>query len=142
MILAWQRSANSAKSGELTKAAVLKTLNEMLERTTGERVEVFTVRKFFADWLKGKTTTGKSVGTVERYKPIFNGLLRFLGEQRSNVSIAGMTATDVERFRDLERDHGKSAASANLAIDVLRAVFTDARRKGIILTKRTRNGVG
>ena len=134
MVLAWQRSAVSARSGELTKATVLKTLNEMLERTTGERVEVFTVRKFFADWLKAKTTTGKSAGTVERYKPILKDFVRFLGEQRSDVSIAGVTATDIERFRDLERDSGKSAASANLAIGVLRAVFTDARRKGILLT--------
>ena len=62
IVLAWQRSAGSARSGELTKAVVLKTLNEMLERTTGERVEVFTVRQFFSDWLKAKTTTGKSAG--------------------------------------------------------------------------------
>ena len=134
MVLAWQRSAISARSGELTKATVLKTLNEMLERTTGERVEVFTVRQFFADWLKAKTTTGKSVGTVERYKPILKGFLRFLGEQRAGVSIAGVTATDIERFRDLESGSGKSAASANLAVSVLRAVFSDARRKGILLT--------
>ena len=134
IVLAWQRSAVSARSGELTKATVLKTLNEMLERTTGERVEVFTVRQFFADWLKAKTTTGKSVGTVERYKPILKGFLRFLGEQRANVSLAGVTATDIERFRDLESGSGKSAASANLAVSVLRAVFSDARRKGIILT--------
>ncbi len=134
ILLAWQRSAISARSGELTKSVVLKTLNEMLERTTGERVEVFTVHQFFTDWLKGKATTGKSAGTVSRYKPILHGFLRFLGERRANISLAGVTATDVERFRDLERDHGKSAASANLAISVLRAVFSDARRKGIILT--------
>ena len=134
IVLAWQRSATSAKAGELTKAVVLKTLNEMLERTTGERVEVFTVRKFFADWLKAKTTTGKSAGTVERYKPILKGFVKFLGEKRANISIAGVTATDIERFRDLESGSGKSAASANLAVSVLRAVFSDARRKGILLT--------
>lgn len=130
----WQHGADLARRGELTKASVLKTLNEILERTTGERLEVSTARQFFDDWLKNKTVTGKSKGTSARYKPILDGFLALLGTKRSAASIAGITTIDVERFRDAEVGSGKSPASANLAVKVIGGVLNDAKRKGIIFT--------
>jgi hypothetical protein len=60
VLVTWLKGAEAAHAGELTKATVLKTLNEMLERTTGERLEISTVQQFLTDWLKNKTTTGKT----------------------------------------------------------------------------------
>jgi integrase len=133
VLLAWQHGSDAAKRGELTKAVVLKTLNEILERTTGERLEVFTVQTFLRGWLNAKTTTGKSEGTTSRYKSIVDGFLTFLGEKRASVSVAGITATDVQGYRDSEIRMGKSPSSADLAVKVIRAVLNDAKRKGLIL---------
>lgn len=134
IVMAWERSAIAAGSGELTRAAVLKTLNEMLERTTGERVEVFTVQQFLDGWMAGKTRTGKSEGTTSRYKPIVRDFLFFLGEKRAAVSIGGVTATDVEGFRNKEIECGKSPSTADLALKIIRGAFNDAKRKGLILS--------
>ena len=133
ILLGWQRTADAAVSGELTKATVLKTLNEILERATGERLEVATVEKFFIGWLKGKSVTGKSVGTTARYASVLKNFRRFLGDKRVRSSIAGITASDIEAFRDDELARGKSASSADLAVKILSAVLNDAKRKGLIL---------
>lgn len=133
VVLCWERAGEAARRGELTKAVVLKTLNEVLERATGERLEVTTARKFFSEWLNGKKLTGKSPGTSGRYRPVVDGFLRLLGEKRAEASIAGVTATDVERYRDAEIASGKSPSSANLALKILSAALNEAKRKGLIL---------
>jgi integrase len=134
MVLAWQRSAILARAGELTRGVLLKTLNEMLERTTGERVERHSIRQFSNAWLKAKSTTGKSRGTTSRYKSIIQNFLISLGDRRADASLGVVTTIDIEKFRDLEIENGKSASTANLAVKILRALFNDAKRKGILLT--------
>lgn len=128
----WQRVADLASRGELTQAIVLKTMNEILERTTGERLDMVSVQTFLHDWLKGKETTGKSDGTSKRYRSVLNGFIDSVGPKRAKLSISGIHAKDIERFRDSELSSGKSASSVNLAVRIVRAVLNDAVRKGLI----------
>jgi integrase len=46
--------------------------------------------------------------------------------------VASIAALEVQRFRNAERLAGKSGTTVNFGLKVLRALFNDARRKGII----------
>ena len=127
----WEQASKKARSGELTQAAVLKTMSEILERTTGERMDVESTSDFLTRWL-GKA--GKSEGTLKRYTPIIKDFVKSLGKTRAGASVASVTATEIERFRDAEITAGKSPSTANLALKVLRAAFGEARRMGQALT--------
>lgn len=121
----WEQAAKKARGGELTQAAVLKTLGEILERTTGESMEVESVADFLNRWL-GKA--GKSEGTRKRYTPIITDFLKSLGKSRTQASVGSVTPKEIERFRDGEITAGKSPTTANLALKVLRAAFGEAKR--------------
>ena len=128
---AWEMAAEKARHGELTQAAILKGMGDLLERATGERLNVASVRDFFAEWLRSKETVGRASSTVKRYRPILDGFLLALGEGRARASVGSVMPSEVERFRDRQLAEGKGKSTANFAVQVLRAVFNAARRKGI-----------
>ena len=129
----WERAAMKARAGELTKAVILKTLGDMMERTTGEVLNVANVKDFFAGWLDSKSKTKAAPSTVKRYRPILDGFLSFIGERRAGASVASVTATEIERFRDLQIEQGKGASTAGYAVKVLSAVFSTAVKKQMML---------
>jgi hypothetical protein len=55
-----------AASSELTQAASIRLLDELMEITIGEKLNVQSVESYFADWFKGKKATGTSPGTITR----------------------------------------------------------------------------
>lgn len=126
----WEAAARKARAGELTRAAVLATLSDMLERTTGETISNVTVRGFFDEWEAKKSAPGKSKSTADRYSPIMKGFLAHVGPRRAAASIRGITTSDIEEFQAAELAAGKSNVTANFAVKVLRAVFSDAHRLG------------
>ena len=130
---AWEDAARKARAGELTQAASVKLINELLERT-GERIVTISTRDYFAEWLGRKTTHGKASSTVKRYQPVLNGFVDFIGEARAAASVASVTPVEIDRFRDRELRDGKTASTADFALKVLRAAFAEAHRKGIIPT--------
>ena len=134
VVMTWEDAAVKARQGELTQVAVLKTLSEMSERTTGEAVQVQSVSAFFEEWLESKETLGKSPTTVARYRPVLRGFLEFIGPHRSRVGIKAIVPTEIERFRDHQVKLGKSPTTANHALRVLRAGFNAARRRGLALS--------
>ncbi len=128
---AWEQAAEKARHGELTQAAILKGMGDLLERTTGERLNVASVRDFFTEWLNSKATVGRASSTVKRYRPILDGFLAAIGQKRACASVASVTPAEVERFRDAQLAEGKGKNTADMAVQVLRAVFNAARRKGV-----------
>ena len=131
---AFEVAARKAKAGELTQVAILKSMGELMERTTGEKLNVVTVRDFFAEWIQSKGTVGRAKGTISRYRPILTGFLSYIGERRAAASIGSITPSEVERFRDTQLAEGKGATTANFAVNILRSVFATARRKGVALS--------
>ena len=131
MAEAWEHAAAKARHGELTQAVILKGMGDLLERTTGERLNVASVRDFFGEFLLAKETVGRAGSTVKRYRPILDGFLVLLGDARARASIGSVTPSEVERFRDRQLAEGKGKSTANFTVQVLRAVFNAARRKGV-----------
>ena len=127
-------AARKAKAGELTQVAILKSMGELMERTTGEKLNVITVRDFFAEWMQSKETVGRAAGTLKRYRPILNGFLLHIGERRAAASVGSITPTEIERFRDAQLTEGKGATTANFAVNILRSVLATARKKGVSLS--------
>ena len=127
----WERAAVKGRADELTRAVVLKTMDEILERTTGERLEVKKTKDFLTEWL---AESGRSQGTKNRYSGVINGFVASLGERRANASVGSVTSLEIKRFRDSQIDQGKSASTANLALKILKAAFASAQALGLSLT--------
>ena len=131
---AWEHAAAKARHGELTQAVILKGMGDLLERTTGEKLNIVSVRGFFNEFLREKETVGRAGSTVKRYRPILDGFLASIGAGRASASIGSVTPSEIERFRENQLTEGKGKTTANFAVQVLRAVFNAARRKGNIPT--------
>ena len=123
-----------ARSGELTQAASIKILSELMDVTAGEKLTVETVQSFLHGWLASRDVAGRAASTVARYRPIIEGFLASLPNPRLRASIGSVSGGEIERFRDAEISAGKGATTANFAVKVLRAVFNSARRKGLALS--------
>lgn len=130
---AFEEAAKKARGAELTRAAAVKMLNDLMERTHGEGLDTRSTREHFTDYVASLEARGTKDGTLKRYRPIFDGFLAHLGDARSNARIASVSAQEVESFRDAERKAGKTPGTADFALKVLNGVFEDARRKAVIL---------
>ena len=129
-----ERVARKARAGEITQAAVLKTWGDLLERTTGDTLNLATIDQFFRDYLKLKARTGSAVSTVARYKSVVDRFLVFLPETRRTASIRSLSPSEIERFRDAELESGKSASTCDFALTVISSILNSAHRKGLTLT--------
>src|SRR4051794_37245250 len=107
----WEKAARQARRGELTQAASIKILSELMENTIGDQLTVETIASFFRAWMGQRRPD-----TAKRYKPIIDGFLESLGEKRASASISTVTAGEIERFRDEEIASGKGATTANYAV--------------------------
>lgn len=130
---AFEEAAKKAKAAELTRAAAVKMLNELMERTHGEGLDARSTREHLADYIASLEARGTKDATLKRYRPIFDGFLAHLGETRANARIASVSAQEIESFRDAEMKAGKTPGTAAFALKVLNGVFEDARRKAVIL---------
>jgi len=130
---AFEDAAKMARSAELTRAAAVKMLNELMERTHGDGLDTRSTRQHIADYQASLQARGTKEGTLKRYSPIFDGFLAHLGDARSNARLASVSAQELESFRNAELKAGKTSGTADFALKVLNGVFEDARRKAIIL---------
>lgn len=130
---AFEEAAKKARGAELTRAAAVKMLNELMERTHGEGLDSRSTRQHFTDYQASLATRSTKEGTLKRYRPIFDGFLAHLGDARANARLASVSSQEIEGFRDTELRAGKTAATAAFGLKVLNGVFEDARRKAVIL---------
>ncbi len=130
---AYEEAASKARCAELTRAAAVKVLNELMERTHGEGIDSRSTRKHFADYVASLEARGTKAGTLKRYSPIFDGFLAHLGDARANARLASVSAQEIQSFRDSELREGKTPGTADFALKVLNGVFEDARRSAVIL---------
>ena len=128
-----EEAASKARCSELTRAAAVKVLNELMERTHGEGLDSRSTRQHFTDYVAGLEARGTKPGTLKRYRPIFDGFLAHLGDARANARLASVSTQEVQSFRDAELREGKTPGTADFALKVLNGVFEDARRSAVIL---------
>jgi hypothetical protein len=124
----WEKAARLAANSELTQSASIRLLDELMELTIGEHLDVQSVETYIEQWLSSKKATGTNSGTLSRYEPVLEGFLQSLSEKRRRTSVASIMALEVERFRNSELEGRKTPGTANFAVRVLRAVFNTARR--------------
>lgn len=125
-----ERASGVARQGQANETQFRKVLGELLEKTTGETLRCPTVKDFLDGWLKGKELA-KSEGTHIRYAGTVKLFLAGLGH-RVNVSVANISARDMEKFRDAQLKAGKAKSSVNVDLKTLRTAFNNAWRQGLI----------
>ena len=77
--------------------------NELLRATTAEELNVPRVEAYLDSWLESKRILAKAKGTLTRYEPVLNGFVASLPERRRTATLASLTASEIERFRNSEK---------------------------------------
>ena len=60
-----EKAARLAANSELTQSASIRLLDELMEVTIGEHLEVQSVETYIQQWLRSKKATGTSSGDSE-----------------------------------------------------------------------------
>ncbi len=132
----WEETAGEARKGLLTAAQLRKVMAEMLSVSSGEELPHFTVSKWLNDWLENKQASA-SPSTMLRYKQVVRDFLKTMGS-RANTPLAGVTPSDIARFRDTLRKEGRAVTTCNMVVKkILSVPFEAARRQGYIPTNPT-----
>jgi integrase len=131
--MTWEDSATRARAGELTQAASVKVLRDLMEQTTGETLKTPSVRETLNGYLDTCKAIGGAASTQARYRPIFARFLTHVGDVRAHASVASVTVSEIESWRNVELAAGMSGKSANMGLGILRAAFNAAKRRGEIL---------
>ncbi len=129
----WEEAARKARSAELTQAASVKVLSELMEITTGDSLKVETIAGFLRGWVEGRRALNRADATAKRYSGVVESFLAHLGPTRSGASIASLTAGEIEAWRNDEIKCGKGLTTADFELKVLRAALNAARRRGLVL---------
>ena len=129
----WEKAARKARLCELTQAASIKILSELMETTTGEVLNVETIAGFLQGWITSRESLGRADATAKRYRSVVDGFLKHLGAQRAGGSIASLSTGEIERWRNAELLGGKGKTTADFGVKVLLAALNTARRKGLPL---------
>lgn len=120
---------HTASKGALGEATAREFVNRVLKASGQEAVQGETVATFFDNWLQGKELS-KSTHTAQRYKTTVELFKQSMGK-RANAALAGVTARDVEAFRNF-RLKEVSASTVSIDLKVLRGIFNAARRQGLV----------
>jgi integrase len=115
-----------AREDRLTEARARELISEIVERSTGERLQFFTVRGWFNDWLLGKELS-KAGNTVLRYKTIVDSFLMFLGPA-ADKNLETLRTADIARFFKSEREKGKGVLTCTLAVKVIKSALRSATK--------------
>jgi hypothetical protein len=94
----WEKVERMARRGVLVEAQAREVLNEILERTTGDRLQTHSCREWLEEWVKGKqgTTAAK---TMLKYSQVARDFLEYLGK-RADLSLTAISIQDFRSYRD------------------------------------------
>ena len=108
-----------------------EVLNEILERTTGDRLQTHSCREWLEEWVKGKqgATAAK---TMLKYSQVARDFLKYLG-RRAELPLTAISIQDFRSYRDKLAEGGRSPQTVNqLLHKTLTIPFNKARRFGLI----------
>jgi integrase len=129
---ALERASEKARAGELTETVVRKLLDDVLESVGSAPLRKETVRSFFTAWLVQKQ--GSIKPAVNRlYRAATNRFMEFLGP-RADQTLAGVTPRDIAAW-GTKRLGAEGVSSGTFLLDakILRSVFAQAKREGLLL---------
>ena len=127
---AWEivRGWEHVERNATNQAQVRKVLSEILERNTGEPLKSYTVREWFAFWVKGKSDETKA-----RYIGVGNAFVSHL-ENRADRSIEDVSPADVQSYIDKLQERKVSDKTVALHLQALKSAFNFARKMQVIDT--------
>jgi integrase len=129
----WEAAALKARSHELTQAASVKILNELMEATMGESLNRESISEAFTSYVESRRALQCRESTLKRYEPVIKSLLTHLGPERSSASIASLTTGELEKWHAAESAKGKGGSTADYGIKVISAALARQKRLGYIL---------
>lgn len=127
-----ERASRMARQGQLTEVQARKIIGDIYQRATGDTLSFVDIQTALREWVESKGIT-KATGTTLRYKKTVEDFIVFLGK-KATQPLSAIVPKDIERFRDLQIEQGKSPTTANMAIKTLRIPLNSARRQGLILS--------
>lgn len=123
-----------ATRAKLTARAAQRIISEIYTKATGERLPSSTVRAYFESWLVRKKPE-TAAATFAFYQGKAKSFLTFLGE-RAEVDIGRIDAREILAFRKAESER-VSPSTVNHALKLLRMIFEQARRDGLLVDSPT-----
>jgi integrase len=118
-----------AREEKLTEQRARELIAEIVERTTGERLDFYTVKAWFEEWAKGKALS-KAEGTGVRYKQAVDDFIASL-KGRADKNLEALRLKDIQDFFKAERDAGKSVQTVAMQIKVIKSALRAAVRQGV-----------
>lgn len=101
----------------LTALRTRELLSEVLQRVSGEKLRVFTVRQWLEQFAKQKRKS-RSQKTALRYDQMMNEFIEFLGS-RADLHVGATTEKDALDFGEQREAKGLAPVTLNLDITVL-----------------------
>jgi integrase len=127
-----QRHADTfeqAARGRITAQQAQRVISEIFQRATGTPLPSTTVRSYFRSWLnRKKPETARSTHVF--YSAKAERFLTWLGP-RAEQQLFSITRSEFLAYRNSEATRVR-AATVNHEIKVLRMIFEDAKREGIV----------
>jgi len=130
----WERAARLARQRELTQAASVKVLDELMRDSVGVEFLRDSIGDFFRKWMEAPGLHGeRSPLTLKAYKTQIDGFLASLGPERMRASITSLSAGEIQAWRDAELRSGKAAKTVNTGVNTLKAALEYGVRQGVLL---------
>ena len=119
-----------ASRARQTARQAQRVISEIYARATGETLPTATVRGYFESWLERKQPETAET-TFAFYQGKARAFLTFLGG-RADGELARLSSADMLAFRRMESER-VSSETVNHAIKLLRMIFEQAKRDGILV---------
>ncbi|MES2709321.1 MAG: tyrosine-type recombinase/integrase, partial [Verrucomicrobiota bacterium] len=119
----------SAARDKITATQARKIISDIHRQVTGSDLIHFTLRAYVDQWRFAKKGT-ISPSTFKAYETATNDLCSSLGE-RADADLVHITSSDIMMFRN-SIAKSTSASTANLRLKIVRIVFQQAWREGLI----------
>jgi integrase len=124
----WQKTADRAAAGVLTDARVREIVYEIVERTTGKKVNAPTIRQWLDQWIRLEKDA-VAPGTLNRYRQVARNLIDDLGP-KADAPLEALTTDDFLKFKENRLEAGLSPRGVNLLIKILKRPFKIAVDEG------------
>jgi integrase len=127
-----QKLANQfeeASQQPLTESQARRVISDIHRMVSGRALDSKSVRDYFAQWMAARAGTVAPT-TLKEYQTTLDQFIETMGD-RAGADIAFVTTADVANYRDRTAAR-LSVASTNKKIKIVRVVFQQAWRDGVI----------
>lgn len=126
-----REATEHAARGTLTESLARRLLEEIYEAANGEKLEWFSTRSWFAEWLERKKRSVKG-STFSLYRLSCDTFVEWLGE-KADMRIEQVKPQEVRRWRDELHDEGRAAKTCNQYFKSVSSAFMAAVKDGVLL---------